>query len=177
MSPRTPSSTTSSARSPSLHSPKSRSPGVRKSRQPVHQRQVQRAVVQAVHAVAIVPSVLADHAAQQSALHEMAGYQPSAMQMDMAPAAAPNPSGKTAQQHQLERQRLLEQDATSALDLPANFAMDVPHAPSQPLLDAAAAAFGADVLDDETTAGEECWAEQVMSSDWLSSFEHQASVL
>jgi len=148
----------------------------------VHQRQVQRTVVQAVQAVAIVPSVLADHAAQQNALHGMStltSYEPTPMQMEMAPAPASGASGQTAQQQQLERQRLLEQDATaSTLDLSSNFAMDVPpHAPSQPLMDAAAAAFGADDLDDETTAGEECWAEQVMSSDWLSTFEHQASVL
>jgi len=134
-------------------------------------------VVQAVQAVAVVPMqpscVMAEPSPSQPPAAQMPPLAITNVSYESAPASA---SGIRAdQQQQLERQRLLEQDAAAAggdaLELPPmHDTVDVP--PS-----ATMSHFGAGDDEDEATAAEDCWAEQVMSSDWLSSFEQQAAVL
>ena len=185
----------------SPHNPHSPNRGVRKrNQQPVVQR-VQRIhkVVQAVPAVAIAPALQAqidqqhhqqELAAQQAAMEQVpqhleqqqAARQQQLMrqaQLHAAQQLQPHPqlqadsttSGLAAQQQQ-QRQRMLDADQLEA---------DTSHMTGTSWLESASSNMVTDEMPvpvtDEASADEEGrWAEQVLSSDWITSFDENATL-
>jgi len=126
----------------------------------------------------LAPHALSQTSVQQSPLAQYHSACQAASALETGEPAVPG----VAQQEQLERQRMLaeEEEANSmqvnsgsvSLDLPGVMQMQQDTGSSAVAPAAAISAW--DGM--EATAGEESWAEQVMSNDWIHSFDEQTSL-